>query len=184
MLQRFFFFYLLCLLIVVQGHAQQVGKPSQPAGTVITKPLPEEGGEPPAPALPAEKFLGIWEWRSGTTVFRLQLSRDPYFLLPNGKTLPTIVGQHSYTRNGILVETSLNKEMTVLAKPTTGNILSGTYKELTKKTWGWVTLTILPTAPNKMTFALKQKEGAVTGTAPIPTVGFTVPSTMTLTRVP
>ncbi|QIX60175.1 hypothetical protein HER32_02820 [Hymenobacter sp. BT18] len=174
----------LCLLgSYSQGHAQQGAKPRPPAGTVITKPLHEEGDKLPSPVLPAEKFLSTWEWRSGTTVFRLQLSRNLNLLLPNGKSVPAIVGQHSYTRNRILKETSLNKKMTVLAKPVAGNILSGIFTDLTKNKSGWLTISVMPTTPNKMSWVLEPKEGAVTGNAPMPAAGFTVPTTMTLTRV-
>ncbi|QIX60176.1 hypothetical protein HER32_02825 [Hymenobacter sp. BT18] len=183
-------FILYLLSAYAQAYAQPGAKPRQAAGTVITKLLPRD--EPPAPVLPAEQFLGTWEWRSGTDVFRVTFTRNRFYQLPNGTSMHVVIGRHWYTRSGVIIENSTTNSLalryghTLLGRLHEDWSIDMGFTDLTKNKPGRAQLTINPTTPNKLQFTLRELEGGMLAlpNTPTPAAGFTIPTTMTLTRVP
>ncbi|WP_400194028.1 DUF6705 family protein [Hymenobacter sp. B81] len=142
-----------------------------------------------APSQPSEAFLGTWEWRSGADVFRIRLSRDLAFPMPRNEVMHAIVGRHSYTRNGVLVEESFShnptdpKTTTLMGSPHTNELIILYFDDLTRGKSGKARLSINPTQPNQLQFTLHGMEQVSIG-GTLPPAGFTIPTSMTLTRVP
>lgn len=177
------FILIVCILVSHHSHAQRITKKAN------TGNRPEPGGGPATPLYPSESFLGSWEWRSGTEVFRLTLTRDLHVPLPNGRTMHFILGRHSYTRNGVVVEESYTRTpndpngCAFLGQPYDDQSISMSCVDRTKSKNGRVELLIDPSNRNQMQFTLREIEGMHTPSHPyVP--GFTIPTSMTLTRVP
>ncbi|RSK34687.1 DUF6705 family protein [Hymenobacter metallilatus] len=198
MMSRTLYILFVLLLCGQVSHAQQKKSPSKPSGSkpqlsTAHRPLPgEENPQPPAPAYQAEAFLGTWEWRSGTDVFRMTLRRDRFHRLPNGEQRHVLLSVHSFSRNGVLLENpdtdaSVQKHgHSMFGIPYADWEINMMLADLTKKKSGKAFLTIDPATPNQMEFSLKGMEAvriAVPGMPPLPPQGFTVPTRMTLTRV-
>ncbi|TGE14384.1 hypothetical protein E5J99_16175 [Hymenobacter elongatus] len=137
----------------------------------------------------ASSFLGTWEWHSGTDVFRIVLTRDNAYPAPNGKLYSVILGRHSYAKNGVVIEEtftkspSVPKEWSLLTIPREEWRLVMGFMDQTKQKSGSAELIINPNTPNQLSFSLKETMGTVSLNTPN-VVGFTIPTAMTLTRVP
>ncbi|TGE14385.1 DUF6705 family protein [Hymenobacter elongatus] len=150
------------------------------------KAAPGGGGQ----ALPlASAFLGTWEWHSGTDVFRLVLTRDTSYPFPNGVLYSVILGRHSYVKNGVVIEETFTKSpntpqaWSLLTIPREEWRLFMGFMDQKKDKRGKAEIIIDPATPNQMSFSLKEPTGTVSLNTEY-VRGFTVPTTMTLTRVP
>ena len=182
-------FFTISLLLAL-GISTQNSSAQQTSST--QQRVVDDGREPATPSMPSDKaeaFLGTWEWRSGTEVFRLTLTRELNFPIPGGRTMHALIGRHSYTRNGVVVEESYTRT----PNDPTGRAFLGVpndewnpdmgYIDRTKNKNGRVNVVIDPANRNQMQFELRDREGMHTPSNPyVP--GFTIPTSMTLTRVP
>ena len=185
---RCLLFGFLLGLLPLASHAQR------PATTHPTTRRPVPGEEPtPAPVYQGEAFLGTWEWRSGSEIFRMTLRRDRFYSLPNGDRIHVILGQHSFTRNGVILEDSYHPNVharrgwSLLGRPHEDWSISMGFLDLSKDKSGEASLSIDPDSPDNLHFELRGVEGAYIVTPnspPPPSPGFTIPTSMTLTRVP
>ena len=60
----------------------------------------------PAPAQTPDPYVGAWEYRTDSTVFRVQLREVQDYLLPTGKLspYPVLLGCYRFTRRGRVVD--------------------------------------------------------------------------------
>ncbi|RTQ52209.1 hypothetical protein EJV47_04055 [Hymenobacter gummosus] len=60
----------------------------------------------PAPAQTPNPYVGAWEYRTDSTVFRIQLREVRNYLLPDGKPspYPVMLGCYRFTRRGRVVD--------------------------------------------------------------------------------
>jgi hypothetical protein len=175
--RTFFLTGLVFLLNTVDVVAQKPG-PKHVAASHVTN-----------SSVIGQAFIGTWEWRSGSDAFRIVLSCDPAYVLPDGQMRNMILSRHSYIRNGVLVEESITrnptspKERTLVGTPRKDWELELFFSDITKHKSGRAVLTMNSSSPNQFYFELHEMEGVYIGRV-APALGFTVPTTVTLTRVP
>lgn len=143
------------------------------------------------PTLPKQltTMLGTWEWHAGAETFRVVLQREPAFKLPDGSVHDVIVGTHSYHSEFSNTENSIgsrgidgNPSFTLFGFPGTGEKFSLSFHDITKNKQGNVLLQLVPGKPNELHWQLTPPTETVSLNKIIPT-GYTVPTTMLLTRV-
>jgi hypothetical protein len=134
-------------------------------------------------------MLGTWEWHSGLETFRLVLQREAHFKTPDGKVYNVILGTHKYIKNNIITENSIemsgvdgNPAFTLFGSPTSSNKLVMSFHDQTKNKQGKVLLELVSGKSDKMHWRLFPPSETVSINKPIPT-GYTVPTTLVLTRV-
>lgn len=152
---------------------------------------PGPGTDPgPVSLSPGELFVGNWEWASGGEVFRITLTRNPSYTsarYPEAGAMNVVMGQYRYLRNGVVVDESIavGTQLAALFGTPADNVsMRMSFKETAKNKYGTVTLAFVPRNPNQLTWQLKPKEMVYLYPDVGPTPGFTVPTTLTLTRVP
>lgn len=134
-------------------------------------------------------MLGTWEWHSGSETLRVVLQREPSFKLPDGSVQDVIVGTHSYSNKLQNMENSIgargvngNPGFTLFGFSGTGDRLAMSFHDLTKNKQGKVVLQMVPGQPNKMRWQLSPASETISINKVTPE-GYTVPTTMLLTRV-
>ena len=148
---------------------------------------PDDPNNVPPPK-PGELFVGEWKWASGSEVFHLKLSRNPAWQHPNDprhRIVAVVTGQHSYTRNGVVVEQSIIGNVappSLFGRPENNSTITMGFRDLTRNKHGDVTLTLVPGNPDQLQWELEVKEMVYVYPDVPPAAGFTVPTTMTLTR--
>ena len=179
-MKTFLFFLLqLSLFIHHSASAQRANKEAP-------------GGIPPGPVsrAPGEAFVGEWEWASGSEVFHITLTRNPAYTFPqypNEGTENVVMGQYTYARNGVTIDQSVStgpQSYALFCVPADNSSMRMSFKETAKNKYGTVRLTFVAGNPNQLTWELKPKEMLYIYPDVAPTPGFTVPTTLTLTRVP
>lgn len=142
-------------------------------------------------ALPKQMatMLGTWEWHSGSEVFRMVLRREPAFKLPDGSVHDVIIGTHSYNGNLANAENSIgaknvdgNPGFTLFGFPNNSEKLVLSFHDITKNKQGRVLLQVVSGQSNELRWQLTPPTETVSVNKVIPT-GYTVPTTMLLTRV-
>jgi len=148
----------------------------------------------PARKLPASPeqlptMVGTWEWHAGAETFRVVLQRETAFKLPDGSVHDVIIGTHSYRSEFSTSENSVgargvdgNPGFTLFGFPNTSGKLLLSFHDITKNKQGNVSLQTVPGKPNELRWQLTPPTETVSLNKTIP-AGYTVPTTMLLTRV-
>lgn len=149
-----------------------------------SRPNPNPTGTIPA----GELFIGTWQWSSGNEVFRITLVRNPALNVA-GVVSSAVTGQHSYTRNGTVIDQYTaggTRPYSLLGLPRNNSSIMMGYHEFTTELRGTATLTLVPGNPNQLTWQLEHQEGIFLypANATPPASYFVTPLTMTLTRQP
>jgi hypothetical protein len=55
----------------------------------------------------SNKFIGTWQWTSGTDTLKIVLEKQIYTIPASGVSSENLVGWHPYIKNGILKQSSL-----------------------------------------------------------------------------
>ena len=150
------------------------------------------GGIPPGPVslAPGEAFVGNWEWAAGGEVFRITLTRNPTYQNPRDprrRVMNVVTGQHRYTRSGTVIEQSYTgsaEPYSLFGVPVNNSSMRMGFHDLTKNRYADATLVFVPGNPNQLTWQLQVVERMYVYPDVAPSAGFTVPTTLTLTRVP
>lgn len=147
------------------------------------RPLP--GDEPTTPLAPGELFAGEWEWSSGGETFHLTLVRNQTFTFPDGERTNAVIGQYSFTRNGVLIDQSPStgpRPYALFCVPANNRSMRMSFKDNAKNKYAKAVLTIVAGQPDLLEWQLEPVERMYFDGDVVPPPGYTVPTTVTLTR--
>lgn len=177
-------FTILALLCTLFGHSAYAQKAHR-------IPVDGDGNTPPPPA-PGELFEGDWEWSAGGETFHITLVRNPAYVSPQfpvAGTMNVIIGQYTYTRNGVLIDQSPNtgpRPYALFCSPIGNRSMSMSFKDNAKGKYAKAILTLSSapsnTLPNTLTWQIKAVEKMYFDGDVVPSLGFTVPMNVTMTR--
>ncbi|GAA4388322.1 DUF6705 family protein [Hymenobacter koreensis] len=68
----------------------------------------------PAPA-PTNPYVGVWEFRTDSTLFRVQLREKRKFEMPDKRVTDVVMGSYSFSRKGQVVEETFSDKNRYLA---------------------------------------------------------------------
>lgn len=144
-----------------------------------------------------DKFQGIWKWASGSDSVIIKIGKVIYFYKhENQSSEDVLVGCHAFYRNGILVESSLQRFDTVLNIDHRKNTIfcynlenmdtskvEGGFKDITKMKRGDIFLEYLGGSTPQISWSLKNSPGINLIPHGTPNSGeFTLPISMILTK--
>ena len=167
----------LCFLISHTAHAQKVHRVA-----------PGDNGGPIIPPAAGELFVGNWEWSSGGETFHLTLVRDPAYVspqFPDAGALNTVFGNYSITRNGVLIDqspTTGTRPYALSCVPADNRSMRMGFKDHAKDKYAYAILTLVAGHPNTLTWKIEPMEHMYFDGDVIPPPGYTVPTSVTLTR--
>lgn len=145
-----------------------------------------------------DKFVGTWKWTSSTEEVTITLAKQLVIRPNTGEQREMLVGWHSFTRNGNVVETSMSHlgrdvnidygSSDIDLKVTLRGISRGTtsvhfpvFWDLTLHKSCVLDLTLLSGSTTQATWRLKDGNGVYAG--PVGTSGaFTLPTNLVLTK--
>jgi hypothetical protein len=138
-------------------------------------------------------FLGTWRWTSGIDTVKIYLQKKKmHFKFGVGFYWDRLAGWHIYKRGNVIIEHSYDDIDEIFSARTTlllgnedlpTNNCGGTFRDLTKKKMGEVSLT-LNAAGNQLTWKLEPTQGMKVrriGDPPFQ-IGFTLPTNMILIK--
>lgn len=152
--------------------------------------------QPPAPGSYVtnnniDKFVGTWKWTSGTNEIIFKVAKFRHTIVDYDEDI--LLGSHSYTSNGVLVESTLDKfsnlannhkDRSIYAwnNPSNGaNVAEGAIKDVSKhKDLDIHMEYIAGVVPEQIIVTLSYKHQALTKENQQP--GITLPTTFTLTK--
>lgn len=173
-------FLIIAQLLLLIGHNAYAQK--------AHRPLPGNGGEPTTPPAPGELFVGEWEWSSGGETFHLTLVRDPAYVspqFPDAGAMNTVFGHYSVTRNRVLIDqspTTGTRPYALSCVPANNRSLRMGFKDHAKDKYAYAILTLVAGQPTKLTWKIEPMERMYFDGDVIPPPGYTVPTSVTLTR--
>ncbi|KAA9339436.1 hypothetical protein F0P96_02105 [Hymenobacter busanensis] len=77
--------------------------------------LPFFGPAAARPAPAPNPYVGMWEYRTDSTLFRVQLREKRNFQMPNQKVSDVVLGSYSFSRNGRVVEETFSEKSRYVA---------------------------------------------------------------------
>lgn len=167
----------MCLLISHNAYAQKSHRP-----------LPGDGGGPTTPPAPGELFVGEWEWSSGGETFHITLVREPAYVsprFPDAGAINTVFGQYSFTRNGVLIDQSPTtgaRPYALSCVPTNNRSMRMSFKDNAKNKYAKAVLTLVAGQPDTLIWKIEPIEMIILDGMVVPPLGYTVPTSVTLTR--
>ena len=162
---------LTVLLLHHGAHGQRAGRPDDPNNV----PPPE----------PGELFVGEWEWSSGGETFHVTLVRNPAHAFPDGEIINAVIGQYSLTRNEVLIDQSSAtgpRPYALFCVPANNQSMRMSFKDNAKNKYAKAILTLVAGQPDMLIWKIEPVERMYFDGDVIPPPGFTVPTSVTLTR--
>lgn len=114
-----------------------------------------------------DKFVGTWQYINGNTTFIIKLKKVSYYFRSDNTTEEILMGTHSYTENGILLDDNNSLfpnvgqnqkgSLFLYTRPYRNDLneVHGGLKDLPKHTSATIRLNFMGGTPNQMTFEIE-----------------------------